>query len=139
MRPINPRGNSGDEAVFRESQIGNQIVKLKDEANLVAQKAQQVRVPVDFNAVDRDSPAVGHIEPAEQVQQRAFAAARRSAKSHGLARGDLEIHALENRDCPLVVALPHILRAQNNAPVSIAFKRESHSNRSASTARIRMA
>ena len=55
--PVDASSDSGDEAVLLEREIGNQIVKLKDEANLVPQQTQQVAMAIDFNAVDRNLAA----------------------------------------------------------------------------------
>ena len=39
-RAIGSGGNGGDEAVFLEREVGNEIVELEDEADFVAQEAQ---------------------------------------------------------------------------------------------------
>jgi len=81
---IDARGDRGNKAVLREREIGNQVVELKDEAHLVAQKTQRSRwrltsTPLTIRA------AVERIQPAKQVQQRALAATRRAAESNRLA------------------------------------------------------
>jgi hypothetical protein len=68
-------GNRRDEAIFFKREIGNQVVQLKDEAHLVTEKAQQIAALIDFRAIHKDASAIGGIETAEQVQQRALAAA----------------------------------------------------------------
>jgi hypothetical protein len=72
---IDPGGDRGNHTVFRKRQVWNQVVKLEYEANLVAQKMQQIAVPVHFDAIHRDSPLIGPIEPAKKMQKRALAAA----------------------------------------------------------------
>ena len=39
---VNAGGDRGDEAILREGQVGNQVVELEDEADLVTQQAEQV-------------------------------------------------------------------------------------------------
>ena len=84
---IDARGHRGNKAVLFQRQIGNEVVELKDEAHLVAQKAQQIAMAIDLDAIDRDASAVGRIEAAEQMQQRALAAARWPAERDRLALG----------------------------------------------------
>src|ERR1039458_903687 len=139
------RGHGGDKTILFECEIGNQVVELKDEAHLVAQETQQVAVAIDLNSVDRDASAVGRIQAAKEMQQRTLAASRRAAESNRLALGGLEVHALQYRDRPIVIALPHVFGAQDDAPLiaqmltAYLCRREMHSKRSASTARMRMA
>ena len=96
-------------------------------------------MPIDLDSVDSNQPAIGPIESAKQMQQRALAATRRSAKSHRLACEDLAIHTFENRDRPLVVTLPQVSGTQCDGRSFSDFQVNSHSKRSASTARTRMA
>ena len=111
---IGAGGDGGDEAVLCEREIGDEVVKLEDETDLVAQKLEQVAVAIDFDAVDDDAAAVGCVESAEEMQQRAFAATGGSAERDGLALRGFEVDAAENRDGAVVVALPHVFGAEDN-------------------------
>jgi hypothetical protein len=114
-------------------------VELKDKADLVAQNLQKIATPVDLDSVDPNLATVGEIKSGKQMQKRALAAARRPTKSHGATLETPNIHALQHRDRPFVVALPQIDCAQSEAAGFIDFQNGSHSKRSASTARTRMA
>jgi hypothetical protein len=49
---VDARGNRGDKTILRKSQVGNQVVELKHEANFMAQKMKQVTAPMDLYTVD---------------------------------------------------------------------------------------
>ena len=136
---VGPRGNGGNETILRECQIGDQVMELKNKTNLMPQKPQKVGSPFDFRPVHPNLALIGKIQPGEQVQKGAFAAARGTTQSHGPTLEAPNVHALENRNGPLVVAFPKVHGAQNNAPFGIVLNQGLHSNRSASTARIRIA
>ncbi len=135
----NAGGDGRDQAVFLEGEIGDEVVELEDKADFVAQEAEGVGVPVDLDAVDGDEAAIRFVETAEEVKQRAFAAAGGAAECYGLAFTGDEVDAVENGDGTLVVALPDVLRAEDNRGGVGDGGRRRHSKRSASTARIRMA
>jgi hypothetical protein len=137
---IGSRGNGGDEAVLFEGEVGDEIVKLKDEADFVAQETQQIALAVDHDSIHRNAAAIGLIEAAKKMEQRAFATAGWAAESDGLAFFRFEVNALEDGDCPLVIALPHVFRAKDGASAAVRLRDHgAHSKRSASTARMRMA
>jgi hypothetical protein len=69
-------------------------VQLKDETNLVPQQAQGDLPPAKLRTIHKHAAAVGLVQPPEQMQQGALTASRRSAKGHGLALDDLEVHAI---------------------------------------------
>jgi hypothetical protein len=115
-------------------------VKLKDETNLITQKAKQIAMTVDFNTIHRDMPLVCLVESAEEVEKSALAAARRTTERNGLPFASLEACPLQYGYGTIVVTLPNILCAQHNAPSIFGLQNfMAHSNRSASTARTRMA
>ena len=133
-------GDGRDEAVLFEREIGDEVVELEDEADLVAQEMEAVAVAIELDAVDGDAAAVGLVEAAEEMQQRALAAAGGAAERDGLAFDGLEVDALEDGDGAVVVALPDLGGAEDDASVARAIGvGRSHSKRSASTARMRMA
>ena len=78
-------GNRGDKAVFSEGQVGNEVVKLEDEADFVTEQIEQIAMTIDLNTVDDDAAAVGRVESAEEMEKRALAAAGWAAESDGLA------------------------------------------------------
>ena len=95
---------------------------------------------INLDVIDGDVPAIRRVQTAEQVQQRAFSAAGGAAEGNRLAGEGLEINALEHCNRTVVVALPYILGAEDDARLIVElFLHRIHSNRSASTARTRMA
>jgi len=96
-------------------------VKLKDEADLVAEQAEKIAMAIDFNSVDEDAAAIGLIETAEEMEERAFAAARRAAESDGLAFDGFEVYAFQDRDGAVVVALPQVLSLENDAALGVGL------------------
>ena len=67
--PIDPRGNRRDQTVFRERQVGNQVMELKHKSNFMAKESQQIRVPIHLGAVHRDPSPICPVEPAKKMQQ----------------------------------------------------------------------
>jgi hypothetical protein len=132
-------GDGGDEAVFFEGEIGDEVVELEDEADFVAQEMEAAAMAVELDAVDRDAAAVGLVETAEEMEEGALAAAGGSAESDGLACDGFEVHALEDGDGTIVVALPDFGGAEDDGGLGGFGVGRSHSKRSASTARMRMA
>src|SRR5690348_3661472 len=95
---------------------------------------------IDFDAVHHDAPAVGLVKSGEEVQERALAAARRTAERNGLALCRFEIDTAENRDRAVVIALPHVFSAEHDLPGADGIcEKTAHSKRNASTARMRIA
>src|ERR1019366_8096295 len=70
---IGSRGDTGNEAVLLQREIGNEVVELKNESHLVAQQAQKIAALVDLDAIDRDASAIGRVKTSKQMQQRALA------------------------------------------------------------------
>jgi hypothetical protein len=120
---VDARGNRRDEAILRKRQIGNQVVELKDKADLVPQKRRRLLCRLTSTPLTATSSAIGPIQSGEQSAEGAFAAARRPAECHGFALEAFNIHALENRDGPVVVALPQPLRAQRRCAVCYRLQR----------------
>jgi hypothetical protein len=112
---IKAGSHRGDEAILFQREIWDKVVKLKDKAHFVAKKAQQITVAIDLHAIHRYPSVIGRIQAAKQMQQCALAATRWPAKRNGLAFNDLEVHALQNRNCAIVIALPYVFGAQDNA------------------------
>jgi hypothetical protein len=99
-------GHAGNHAVLLEGEIGDEVMQLKHKADLVPQKTKQVAPAINLRAVHGYMAAVGRIEAAKQVQQRAFAATGWAAKRNGLALQDIEANAFEHGDGAVVIALP---------------------------------
>jgi hypothetical protein len=115
-------------------------VKLEDEAYFVAKQLEQIAMTVDFGPVDGDVAAVGRVESAEEVEEGALAATGWAAKGDGFALGRFEVNATKDGDGAIVETLPHLFGAENDTIGADGFPGEgSHSKRSASTARMRMA
>jgi hypothetical protein len=133
------RGDGGDEAVFFQGEVGDEVVELEDEADFVAQEMEAAAMAVELDAVDGDAAAVGFVEAAEEMEEGALAAAGGAAESDGLALDGFEVDTLEDGDGSVVVALPDFGGAQDDGGFRGVGVGRSHSKRSASTARIRMA
>jgi hypothetical protein len=130
-------GDGGDEAVFFEGEVGDEVVKLEDEADFVAEHVEAAAVAIDFDAVEEDAASVGFVEATEEMEQRAFAATGGAAEGDGLAGDGFEVDALENFNGAVVVTLANAFGSKDDGGTD--GDDWSHSKRSASTARIRMA
>ena len=85
--------------VVDHREIAQQVELLKDEADLaVAQPGQRaVAMAVDPRAVELDLARARLVEQADEIEQRALAAARRAHHRNKLALGDVEIDVVERR------------------------------------------
>ena len=84
--------------VLDHGEFGQQVEGLEDEAER-ARARQRARVAtqiVEALAAQGDGAAVGAIEQAQAVQQRAFAGARSAADRHRLASGDSQIEVAQD-------------------------------------------
>ena len=86
--------------IFDTPQAWQQIVKLKDEPDLVAADACQVIIGKtrEILPVDEDLAAGRPIEAADQVQQRRLSGSGWADNRHHLATADVDRHAIERRD-----------------------------------------
>ena len=78
-----------------------QVVELEDEADVVARASAASWPPdelVDAHAADLDGAGGRRVEPADQVEQRRLAGARRSHQGQEVALGDVEVDALQHVD-----------------------------------------
>ena len=73
--------------VLGGGQRGEEVEELEDHADVVAPECRSLLVleGVDVDALDRDRPAVGWLEAAEHVEQRALPAAARTHDGHEVA------------------------------------------------------
>jgi hypothetical protein len=55
---VSSRRYGWDQTIFFESKIGNQVVQLEYETDLVAQKVQQIAVAIDLDVIDGYVPTV---------------------------------------------------------------------------------
>ena len=83
-----------------QRQRGQQIEELENESDLVAAQARQFVIgePAQAASVDFDLARRRGVQPADQIQQRRFARARRPDDGHHLAARDGQIHVLQRRD-----------------------------------------
>jgi hypothetical protein len=95
------------EDVFERRELRKQVIELKDHSELlVAEDVASARGEVvDAAATKVNFAGVGGVERAEQVQERAFAAAALANDGNESAFADLEIDALEDRDDELGFAV----------------------------------
>ena len=84
--------------VLDRAELRQQVVELEHEPHvLVAERDHRlVREAAELDLVDADRARVGRVEPAQDVQQRALADARRSDDGHHLAALEREIEILEH-------------------------------------------
>jgi hypothetical protein len=111
---------SGQHDVLLGGKGGNQMVRLKYEADFApAHHGQAILFEArNVLAVKNDSAGGGGIEPGEQAEERAFAAARRAHNCHELAGGDFEIDAFKDVDAvrPVNNGSREIADRDNGAP-----------------------
>ena len=76
----------------------------------------------DIAIGQRDLAAIGRIEPGDQMQQRALAAAGFAGQRDALAGGDIEVHAAQHRDllAGRAIALGQILTLSTMGHAGIA-------------------
>src|SRR5205823_1563657 len=126
-------------------QAGNEVVELKDETDVQPAIARQGRVVrrVQQRALIADRPAAGHVEPAEDVQERRFAASGGTEQDDELLLEQVEIDALEgmNVDLAHVIDLGELARLEDGSPAGRGRSRGDglvleHSSLGTSTARI---
>jgi hypothetical protein len=85
----------------------HEVVELEDEPDRRGAVLRGVAELVDPLAADPDLARVGPVESADEVEQRALAAARGAGHGDELARGRLERDLVERDDAALLVGLPH--------------------------------
>jgi hypothetical protein len=136
---IGSRSYGRDQAILSERQVGDEVVKLEDETDFVTKQLEQVAMAIHFDAVDNDVAAVGCVESAEEMEESAFAAAGGTAECDGFSLSGFEVYAAKHGDGSVVVGLPHAFCAKNDLAAIRICGEGAHSNRSASTARMRMA
>ena len=83
--------------IFHAGQAGQQVEKLKDEADLVAAEAGQIVVGEagDVLAVDANLARGWPVEAADQIQQGRFARARRAHDGKHLTARHMKIDLFE--------------------------------------------
>src|ERR1700692_1955585 len=72
--------------VLRRCEGGEEVEELEDDADVGAaeRRALLVSEAVDVDALDRDRPLVGRLQPAEHVEERALAAPARAHDGYKL-------------------------------------------------------
>ena len=80
--------------VFARGQARDQIVGLENEADPAIAKTRQFqrRKRRQISAIEPDFPRRRRIQPAQQMQQRALARARRAAHGQKVAAGDCQVN-----------------------------------------------
>jgi hypothetical protein len=88
-------GDDGD--VLLRRQAGDQVVELEHEAHMLTPKRGELRIigAGQVFAVVPDVTGRRHVQPAQDVQQRGLAAARRPQQHDELARIQHQIHAAQ--------------------------------------------
>ena len=86
--------------VFERREHGDQVVELKDEADVTSAPRGQraLRQGADFRIADADRAARRPIDAGEEVQQCGLARAGRAHQSQEVALGDGDRDAIEHRD-----------------------------------------
>src|SRR5581483_1988008 len=107
-RPLGAREAAAEQRqlhVLGRRQRRNQVMELEDEADGARAVARGVAQPLDPLAGDEDRAGVGPVERADQVQERALAAARGPRDRDELARLDREGDVAEGDDPPVLEGL----------------------------------
>jgi hypothetical protein len=86
-------------------------VQLKDESNLMAKKVERHTPVSGVLSVHQNAATIRFIQSAQQVKQRALAAAGWAAERHRFPRGHIEADPIQHRNRPLVIALPNFIDA----------------------------
>ena len=108
MRPRPGVEFEGQQDVFERRERRDELVGLEDEADLAAADGGELGLGkvVDGHAVKPDFARAGRVEPGQQAEQRAFAAAAGADDGDELARRDGEGDALQNVDAARAVLNP---------------------------------
>ncbi len=117
QRLIHGHGRRGDVGhqrhVLGHREAGDEVVELEDEADVLAAIARE-RGFVGAAQAQRLEPQVaraGHVQPAQQVQQRGLAAARGAEHHQELAARDVEVDVRQRADRRRSVAIDLAERA----------------------------
>src|SRR5580698_5560527 len=91
------REERGQLDVLLRRELVHQLERLEDKSDLVAAEVREGAFGELVDALPRDRQLTGAraVEPADQVQQRRFAAAARTHDRHGLAATDVEVDHVE--------------------------------------------
>ena len=91
-------GQRGNQDVFQNGALRQQMVKLEDKTQVVIANARQlIRAQAgQIATVEADGSARRLIQRADEVQQRALAAAGRTDDRHGFAGGELKIDVAQH-------------------------------------------
>src|SRR5580658_4012270 len=83
--------------VLLRGELVHQLERLEDESDLVAAHVREGTFGelVDASPRDQQLAGAGPIEPADQVQQRGFAAAARTHHRHGFTAADIEVDRVD--------------------------------------------
>ena len=98
-------GHDGN--IFARGEAGNEVIELKDKAHVVAAKAREAGVAGvgQVFAVVPHLPGAGHVQPAQNVQQGRFAAARRPQHDDKFARAQFQIDAAQGMHLDIAHAI----------------------------------
>ena len=117
-------GDAGLEGeIVGDVQARDQVELLKHQPEPVAPQRGPAGIGKlgDERAVEPDLAAIGAIEPGDQVQQRALAAAGFAGQRDALAGGDVEIDAAQHRDlfAGRAIGLGQIADAEHDLAVAL--------------------
>ena len=86
--------------VFKRGKNRDQVERLKDKPEVVIAPAGEIALAhsVGFFAHDQKAAIGGLVHAGDQVEQRAFAGARRTHEGDEFARRDRELHAVKGQD-----------------------------------------
>ena len=115
LRFRQPREQQRQLHVALGGQHGQEVIELEDEADVLRAPARQRRPAhaADVHAADLDRSLGGRVQPADQIQERRLAGARRPHQRQELAFGHIEIHAFQHLDAlrPAAEDLVNVLRS----------------------------
>ena len=112
-------GQRGNENILQDGTLWQQVVGLKNEADLLVAYSGELRLGEvrEFLSVQLDAAASGGVERAEDVEQRAFAGAGGTNNREGIAALDNERDAAKHRHGIAVrtfVLFMNVLKLEND-------------------------
>ena len=111
---LGPCGHRWNQAILRKCEIGDEVVQLKDEADLMPQQAKPIALAIDLHSVNPYLAALRRVEATKEMEQSALAAAGGTAECDRLALARLQARALQHGDGSIFIALPHVRGTKNN-------------------------
>ena len=126
FRLTHPRNRERELHVGENGLVRDQVIGLKDEPYAVVSVRVPILVGIIFRRLSLDHEIARRIavQPADDVQKRRFAAARRAEDGNEFVAAEVYAHALERRDFifPFPVILDYVFQTQHVVTSEIYLK-----------------